>query len=123
MPTGHAEICNAGHCSPLLVTGEGVAAFESTGFPLGIFFRTEYACHRILLEPGDSLLLYTDGLTEARNSSDLEYGEERLKTLLSSSRSLSPDGLLNAILKDLDTFRSNTPKPDDLTMLVLRRTG
>jgi sigma-B regulation protein RsbU (phosphoserine phosphatase) len=123
IPTGHVEICNAGHCAPLLVTQKGVTAFESTGLPLGIFFRTEYQCHKALLEPGNSLLLYTDGLTEARNSSDQEYGEERLKNLAAASRSLQPEKMINAILKDLDAFRGVTPKSDDLTMLVLRRTA
>ncbi len=123
MPTGHVEICDAGHCSPLLVRRSGVTAFESTGLPLGIFFRTEYHCHTTLLEPGDILLLYTDGLTEARNSAELEYGEERLKNLAASSRNLQPDGMINAILKDFDALRGITPKLDDLTMLVLRRTG
>jgi sigma-B regulation protein RsbU (phosphoserine phosphatase) len=123
MPTGQVEICNAGHCSPLLVTKKGVTAFESTGLPLGIFFRTEYQCHKTLLEPGDTLLLYTDGLTEARNSAELEYGEERLKNLAASSRSLRPEEMITVILKDLDAFRGVTPKPDDLTMMVLRRTG
>lgn len=122
MPTGHVEICNAGHCPPLLVTKRGVTAFESTGLPLGIFFQTEYQCHKAHLEPGDSLLLYTDGLTEARNSADLEYGEERLKNLVAASRNLQPDGMINAILKDLDAFRGKTPKLDDMTMMVLRRT-
>jgi len=123
MPTGHVEICNAGHCAPLLVTKNGVTAFESIGLPLGIFFRTEYQCHTALLEPGDSLLLYTDGLTEARDSADREYGEERLKNLAASSRNLQPEEMISGILKDLDAFRGVTSKPDDLTMLVLRRTA
>ncbi len=123
MPSGHVEICNAGHCPPLLIRRNGVTAFESTGLPLGIFFRTEYHCHETLLDPGDTLLLYTDGLTEARNSAELEYGEERLKNLAASSRNLQPEEMISAILKDLDAFRGVTPKLDDLTMLVLRRTA
>jgi sigma-B regulation protein RsbU (phosphoserine phosphatase) len=123
MTTGQIEVCNAGPCPPLLITGKGVSALASTGLPLGIFFHTEYECHTMLLEPADSLILYTDGLTEARNSADREYGEERLQQLASSSRILSPEKMISAILEDLDAFRGNTPKPDDLTILVLRRTG
>lgn len=120
--SGRIEICNAGHPSPLLVQEGGVTALEATGLPLGMFCEGGYSMKEIQLSPGDSLLFYTDGLTETRNSDNTEYGEERLITLASDFHGLSPQKMIGAYLDDLRSFQSSVPKVDDLTIMVIRRT-
>jgi sigma-B regulation protein RsbU (phosphoserine phosphatase) len=98
-----------------------VTSLESTGLPIGMFYSGEYRSSTVKLEKGDSLFLYTDGLTETRNGSNIEYGEERLSALIARNHSLSAHDLLSASLQDLSSFRGSTPKIDDLTVMVLKR--
>jgi sigma-B regulation protein RsbU (phosphoserine phosphatase) len=119
--SGAIELCNAGHCLPLLIR-EGVAErIESTSFPLGMFCGGQYSTCTLNLVPGDSLFLYTDGLSEARDSSSLQYGDERLASLISANHEAPPHDLIEMCLKDLKSFQSGSPLSDDLTMLVLKR--
>jgi len=118
--SGQIELCNAGHVPPLLRRSRGVKKVESTGLPVGLFMHSEYDVTRMTVEKGDTLLLYTDGLTEAQNRSGLEYGEERLVSLLDRDGGHAPQDLLTACLKDLSDFRSTVPRMDDLTILALR---
>jgi phosphoserine phosphatase RsbU/P len=119
--TGLVEICNAGHCSPLLIRENEVIPFASKGFPVGIFETGPYEVDSFLMTPGDTLLLYTDGLIEARNLRDEEYGTERLRLLLRGLACSSPQILVNACLKDVESFLAGGLRSDDLTLLVLRK--
>lgn len=120
--TGEIELCNAGHCPPLLIRGNSVTPISSTGFPVGMFPENLYATHRLTLSPGDTLFLYSDGLTEARTSDDAEYRTERLARVLQQNASQTPAGLAAACLRDLSSFLSGASRADDLTILVIRRT-
>jgi sigma-B regulation protein RsbU (phosphoserine phosphatase) len=128
---GEVEISNAGHCPPLHVQarransadGSGVTSIASTGMPLGIFGETEYTSQKLILATGDSLVLYSDGLTEAFNTSGEQYGAERLSRLLEQQAPLPPQQLLNATLEDLKKFRGGAPRTDDLTIMIIRREG
>ena len=120
--SGEVEICNAGHCLPLLVRGDKVNSIRSTGLPLGSFCDAHFTSEKITIAAGDTLALYTDGFSEAWNTSNIQYGEERLSRVLSKRNALSPKELIDACLKDLTKFRSGVPKADDLTMMVVRRT-
>jgi sigma-B regulation protein RsbU (phosphoserine phosphatase) len=120
-PKGKLEICNAGHCPPYLVTSGKVSLLEATGFPIGIFGKGDYVVHSLQFHEGDSLILYTDGLSEARDISGQEYGEERLFRLIVESRHLAPQALLAACLRDVNSFRGAAPKLDDLTLMAIRR--
>jgi sigma-B regulation protein RsbU (phosphoserine phosphatase) len=128
---GAVEISNAGHCLPLHVQarngtssgGAKIAPIQSTGLPLGIFNDTDYTSHKLTLKKGDSLVLYSDGLTEAFNSSREQYGAERLSRLLENQPANSPQDLLAVTLEDLKTFRAGAPKTDDLTIMIIRREG
>jgi sigma-B regulation protein RsbU (phosphoserine phosphatase) len=75
----------------------------------------------IQLAPGDSLLLYTDGLTEAFSPDGDLFGETRLAEALSASQSVTSDGLIQSVEESLNEFIQSTPLGDDLTMLVIRR--
>ena len=120
--SGRMEICNAGHCCPLLLRDGDVAPVESTGFPLGIFDTGPYEARTIDLAPGDTLFLFTDGLSEARNRSDQEYGTDRIADFLRENPGLPPQDLAAACLRDVNSFLDGEPQTDDLTMMVLRKT-
>jgi sigma-B regulation protein RsbU (phosphoserine phosphatase) len=118
---GEVEICNAGHNPPLLA-GEGkVVPVEAGGVPLGMFCSPSYEVRKLRMGRGDTLFLYTDGLTETRDSARREYGQERLERWLAERSRLSPAELIAACRSDLDSFRAGTPRTDDLSLMVLRR--
>jgi sigma-B regulation protein RsbU (phosphoserine phosphatase) len=119
--TGELELCNAGHCRPLILNGDGVSVLETAGLPLGMFCTGHYAVTRCFLQPEDCLVLYTDGVTEARNRAGAEYGLDRLTEAL-ASRHGSPAREIAAIIReDLETFRLGTPREDDVSIMVIRR--
>ena len=118
---GKIQICNAGHCPPLLVRSGQISQLEATGLPIGIFSRGDYAVHSLELAQGDTLVLYTDGLTEALNVSGQEYGDERLLRLIREAHQLALEALLTACLRDVNSFRAAAPRVDDLTLMAIRR--
>lgn len=118
--SGEIELCNAGHCSPLLVRGAKVETIEPTGLPIGLFSNSQYSARRILLGKGETLFLFTDGLTEARTHASEEYGESRLAELLAARHNLPPQALAEACLEDVKVFLAGAPRTDDLTVMVLR---
>jgi sigma-B regulation protein RsbU (phosphoserine phosphatase) len=119
-PTGEVEIHNAGHCPAIVVGRSGVLRIESTGLPLGMFLDTEYCATRVQLDAGDTLFLYTDGLSEASNPSD-EYGVDRVVTLVRQQAARQPAELIAACLHDVRTFTNGSPSFDDMTMLAVQR--
>ncbi|UCG32620.1 MAG: SpoIIE family protein phosphatase [Phycisphaerales bacterium] len=121
--TGHVEICNAGHCPPMVVRRAGVLPVDSTGFPLGVDHGDAYDTYSLDLASGESLVLYTDGITEALDSSQTTYGENALRRVLAANRAAAPVNLADACLRDLQSFRNGAPRTDDLTLMVVRRGG
>jgi len=119
-PNGEIEIHNAGHW-PIIVVGRGgVLRIESTGLPLGMFCDGEFSGTRLQLEDGDTLFLYTDGLSEARAAED-EYGIDRIAHLVRQQAARTPSEVIAACLDDLRAFAGAGPRLDDLTMLAIRR--
>ena len=110
---------NAGHCPPILFhkSGEAVPLKEGAT-PLGIFPDRKYEDTGLQLESGDRLALYTDGLTEAMNSDEQEFGEERLVKLVRRNIALSASELLTAIKKEVVSF-CNGSFQDDFTLVVV----
>jgi len=119
--SGSLELSNAGHCPPLLVSREDVRREDLAGLPLGMFCQSDYSVRRLELAPGDSLVLYSDGVTEATDPSGDHYGEERLCRILSAGYGLDAQRISAAVLSDLSAFRRGATAADDLTLLVLRR--
>jgi phosphoserine phosphatase RsbU/P len=120
-PDGSVEFVSAGHL-PLLHLHAGRATpKDSTGVPLGMFCDTRFCIHRLTLTAGDSLLLYTDGLTETRNRAGEEYGLARVHTLAAGNGRANPAELISVCLDDLQTFGEGLKRTDDLTLLALRR--
>jgi len=121
-PDGALELANAGHPRPLLADHRGVRPVEGSGLPLGLFPASTYASHRLRLSPGQVLLLYTDGLTEAAHG-DEEYGIGRTAAALRKAADQPLHDLLGACRDDVDRFLDGIPRTDDLTLLAIRRTA
>ena len=120
-PTGDVEIHNAGHCPAIMVGSGGVLRIESTGLPLGMFHEVDFSATRLHMETGDMLLLYTDGLSEAR-CADEEYGVDRVTRVVRQAAAKRPAELVAACLSDLRAFVDG-PSLDDLTLVSIQRTG
>jgi sigma-B regulation protein RsbU (phosphoserine phosphatase) len=120
---GAVEICNAGHLPVLWLNGGDVRTIDSTALPVGVFSEQEFSSHTVSLQPGDSLLLYTDGLSEARDIHDAEYSVERLTNLAPGIRASSPRAMIGACLEDLETFSGGAPRSDDLTIMAMSWSG
>ena len=119
--TGDVEIHNAGHCPAIMVGSGGVLRIESTGLPLGMFHDVDFSATRLHMETGDMLLLYTDGLSEAR-CADEEYGVDRVTRVVRQAAAKRPAELVAACLSDLRAFVDG-PSLDDLTLVSIQRTG
>jgi phosphoserine phosphatase RsbU/P len=119
--SGDVEVCNAGHLPPLLISERKVDEIAPTGLPLGAFCDEQFAISRVRLEPGQTILIYTDGLSEARDRAGAMYGIDRLRDLARAHRGLAPGQLIGSCLHDLEVFRQGIPPGDDLTILAIRR--
>lgn len=122
MPDGRVEYVSAGHLPLLHLSASGVSSREATGVPLGMFCTTNFPVCELQVAPGNSLFLYTDGLTEIFNAAGDEYGVKRAAALAARHSAAEPQEMLNACLKELGSFAPGVKRTDDLTMLVLRRT-
>jgi sigma-B regulation protein RsbU (phosphoserine phosphatase) len=110
---------NAGHDAPMLVRRDGEIVRLTEGGPvLGLIPDYVYEVNEVELKPGDRLALFTDGLTEARDVDDEEFGEDRLMAILRSSRELSAGNIQGRIVKAVDVF-SQGEMGDDTTLMVL----
>ncbi len=120
---GQVEICNAGHLPPLVVRNGDVTHIESTGLPIGVFCNETFVANKLTLAQGDSLFLYTDGLSETLDETGIEYGRDRLANLIGLSHSELPEKLMKVCVDDLTRFRGDTPRLDDMTMLAIKWNG
>ena len=118
---GSVEFVSAGHLPLLHIHADGVAPKDSTGVPLGMFRGARFPVHRLTLTHGDTVFLYTDGLTEALNRAGQEYGLQRIRALAARHVGKAPDGLISECLADLVSFGEGVKQTDDLTLLVVRR--
>ncbi|MHC4932689.1 MAG: PP2C family protein-serine/threonine phosphatase [Planctomycetota bacterium] len=119
--SGEVEMSNAGHLPALVVRRGRVDRIESVGLPVGMFTGQSYEVKLVRLDPGDTLFLCTDGLTEARNADEQDYGVECIAAMLSDFHSQKPRDLAETCLSGLDDFLSGTRQQDDVTVMVLRR--
>ncbi len=117
---GTLEVANAGHPRPLLADRRGVRPVEGSGLPLGLFPGAEYTGHRLRLDPGDVVLLYTDGWTEAAKDGE-EYGVGRAAAALRQAAHLPLGELLAFCRDDMEHFLDGDARPDDLTLVAVRR--
>jgi sigma-B regulation protein RsbU (phosphoserine phosphatase) len=118
---GRVEICNAGHPPPLLVRDSTVTPLESSGLPVGMFCSDDFPVHELWLEAGQSLVMYSDGVSEATDFSGTEYGAERLCKLIGDKRLANPSEIVAACRDDFTAFCRGAQRADDVTLLVLAR--
>jgi sigma-B regulation protein RsbU (phosphoserine phosphatase) len=118
--TGEVEIHNAGHWPAIVARRGGVLRIEATGLPLGMFLEGEFSVSRLQFEAGDTLFLYSDGLSEARRADD-EYGVDRITRFVHQQAGRSSAELLAACLDDVKAFTDSSPRLDDLTLLAIQR--
>jgi sigma-B regulation protein RsbU (phosphoserine phosphatase) len=120
-PTGLMEVSNAGHCSPLIASNSAIKKVETASLPLGMFTDVEYEVERHQLDPGDTLILYTDGVTETHNGEDDDYGCHRVEEILRRCFQDDPRALVDACIADLASFRGHSNATDDVTLMAIRR--
>ncbi len=120
---GSIQISNAGHPAPLIAHNGSITALESSGLPVGMFGQEQFSVDELALGPGDVMVIYSDGISEATNTASTEYGVERLRALIGHHRAAHPSVLLSACRDDLATFRSDATKSDDATLFVISRTA
>lgn len=119
---GRVELINAGHPRPLLADRRGVRPVEGSNLPLGLFPDAAFSHHELDLAPGSTLLLFTDGLTEAAIDGD-EFGIGRAAAALRRAADRPLPALLGSIHRDLQTWLDGAARTDDLTMVAIRRTA
>jgi len=112
---------NAGHNAPILRRSTGaIERLSDGGLPLGMWPDKSYEAGNVTLQPGDWLVVFTDGVVEAVNASDEEYGEQRLLNVLQAGVTATPDQLLRRVMSDLDAFVGPTPQHDDVTCMLVK---
>ena len=122
LPTGGLRFASAGHDPAILLRKDGeVEWLERTGIPLGLFPDMDYETSEVCLEPGDTLVLYSDGLTEAANPEEEEFGRERLAEVCRENRSQPPETIAASIDAALEAFVEGEPYLDDRTVVILSR--
>ena len=119
--TGRFDFVNAGHEIPFgFRKGDRFKPYKvKSGFVLAGMENTKFTAGSIMMEPGDKIFQYTDGVTEATNVSNELYGMERLEKILNANADAAPEELLPVIKKDIDAFVGDAPQFDDITMLCL----
>ena len=125
--TGRFTYANAGHPPGFLISlrrgRESLERLTRTGMALGVSEETSWRQKQVRIEPGDALVLYTDGITEAFNAAGKEFGEERLVEVL-LTKAISPAARIrDALLEDVHRHVGNRPRQDDIAILVIKRKG
>lgn len=119
--TGKLQFANAGHNPPVIIHADGKTQFLKSrpGFVLAGMEGVKYRLNEVTLLPGDRVFLYTDGVTEATDTDENLYGENRLIEYMGAKRSEDSVTLLHSLKTDIDSFVNGAPQFDDITMLVL----
>ncbi len=120
--TGEVNYCNGGHNPPYILRGDGrIEAMEMTGgLVLGVFGKATYEAKQIVLQAGDGLFLYTDGITEAMDGDNNEFTEGRLNECLKRWHGSALVDLIQRVDGEVKSFANGAPQADDMTILVLR---
>ena len=126
-PDGRLTYCNAGHNPPLVISRAGnvtsVRRLETGGPIVGLFEMAAYDEETITLSPGDWLIVFTDGVSEAMSAAGDEYGEARIVSCVERNANLEPRELLEALFADVKDFARGAAQSDDITAMVLRYRG
>jgi len=124
LDTGMFVHCNAGHCWPCFISthdSKRVRKVNNTGIPLGIFEDMTWEQGVVQFAPGDMLVLYTDGITEARDSQGAFFGDDRLLEFLTTNLGYQTGAMPDAVLGEVQRFVGGLPQDDDIALVVLSR--
>ena len=122
-PDGSLTYCNAGHNAPLLVSRSGIRRLETGGVVLGLFDQATFDEETVKLEPGDLVVAFSDGVTEALNPAGDEFTDDRLIASVTKHRAATPQAAVEALLADVRTFCEDATQSDDVTILLVRYDG
>ena len=111
---------NGGHNPPIVIRGEEVLRLEAGGPPVGLFRFSRYQQEEMELAPGDLLVLFTDGISEAENAAEEEWGEDALIVTARTCTAAPPVEAIARIMDAADSFAAGAPQHDDLTLVVVR---
>jgi sigma-B regulation protein RsbU (phosphoserine phosphatase) len=120
---GSFTYCNAGHNPPILVTPAGMRRLEVGGVVLGLFEQATFSEETLRLRPGDFVVAFSDGVSEALNEAGEEFSDERLLARVHEHRAGTPQEVLDALLKDVRAFCGDAPQSDDVTLVMVRYDG
>ncbi len=120
---GKVRLLNAGHLPPILLHGNEVKELSRGAPALGLMKTSKFQEQEIELSPGDLLLTYSDGVTEARNDWDEFFGDQRLISIIGKSAGISPEKVGEKILAEVDMFVGDAPRSDDLSLVIIKRWG
>lgn len=118
---GALEICTAGHVPPILVRGGAVTLITTAGLPLGMFCSEQFSVERVQLDGGDTIVLVTDGVSDAEDTDGREYGIDRLTALVHRRSDLAVADLVAECVKDVAAYSGPVRRADDVTVLAVRR--
>lgn len=119
--TGRVEICNAGHCQPIVLRRDESFAVMSAGLPVGVLESADAQVNVLQVEPGDTLLLYTDGVIEASDAAGRQFGAPTLQQVAFANRHHLPGPLVASCLDQVRRFLADGRQQDDITMVAMRR--
>jgi phosphoserine phosphatase RsbU/P len=126
MKTGKAQYATAGHPAPLLInskSGESKWLGDAVGFPLGIVHKSTFTVCEYQLTPGDTIVIYSDGLTDARNNSEVLYNDENLEMSVKKHAAACSSEVLSGMRKDVVAYMEGNEATDDMTIVVAKYTG
>jgi phosphoserine phosphatase RsbU/P len=120
--TGAITYVNAGHNAPFLLRrGHAARRLDTTSMVLGVLEDTSFEARETQLESGDRLVLFTDGISEAFNQNEQEYGEERLESFLQNQTAMNEEGLVFGLISEVLAFCEPSRPTDDMTLMCISR--
>jgi sigma-B regulation protein RsbU (phosphoserine phosphatase) len=120
MAGGALELCSAGHVPALVVTRDAVQRVDSHGLPIGLFGEQKFTTSAFQIAPGNSLVLFSDGVSEAQVDEE-EYGYERIANAVMKNGGRPPGEIVATCVRDLEAFLGNAPVFDDQTLMVVQK--
>jgi len=120
---GHVIYCNAGHCPPFVVGAAGVRRLEAGGVVCGMFDGARYEQQTVRLDPGDAIVIYSDGVSDAVDPADQEFGEARLLAAIQQAGTGSAQTLVDAVIDAVQRHTAGAVQNDDVTVMAIRYRG
>ena len=120
---GRLTYCNAGHNAPVLVGRKGIRRLDTGGPPVGLFELSQYGEETLMLEPGDTIVVFSDGVSEALDTGGGEFGDDRIIGCAQAHVQAGPKSLLRELYAGVKAFTVGAPQNDDVTALIVRYEG